>query len=92
MATGSARGNRHRCGALEGKAVVTVCKTRQNVSSDAPNETKLRRGYRKRGFAPPFYFLIPRLLIARRVAVGCSALLDDPMSLFGAAAVHPSDD
>ena len=40
MATGSARGNSHRCGALEGKAVVAGCKARQDVSSDAPNETQ----------------------------------------------------
>ena len=43
MATGSARRNRHGCGAIKVKTVVVVCKAPQDVSSDTPNETGLRR-------------------------------------------------
>src|SRR4030095_6883090 len=48
MATGSARGNSHRCGTIEGKAIVPGRKARQNVLSDAPNETEIRDRWRRR--------------------------------------------
>src|SRR5436190_16436922 len=48
MATGSPRGHGYRCGAVEGKAVVAVCKARPNVLSDAPNEMELSDRWRRR--------------------------------------------
>jgi hypothetical protein len=49
MATGSARGNSHRCGTIEEEAVVAVCKAPQDVSSDAPNQNKMSCRERGRG-------------------------------------------
>ena len=40
MATGSPRGNRHRCGAIEVKAAVAVYEARQDASSKHPNDPR----------------------------------------------------